>query len=60
MGRKTENEISVEKRYGTRCKECNCKLGQEKLTGEYNGEKMSFCSFKCMDDYKDKNPLKQP
>lgn len=56
MSRKPKAEIHIEKRYGTHCKECDCKLGKEKLTGSYNGENMSFCSFKCMDDYKDKNP----
>ena len=55
-GGKSKAQVRVEKRYGTGCKECGIELNEHRLTGTYNGESMSFCSFNCMDLYKEKNP----
>jgi hypothetical protein len=42
-----------ERRHGSTCRECDKKLGKYRLDGPIDGENMVFCSFECIDKYKD-------
>lgn len=55
-GKNSKVQEKVVRVYGKGCKECGVDLDEHRLTGTYNGESMSFCSFNCMDSYKEKNP----
>lgn len=45
----------LDRLYGDNCRECGKKLGEYRLDGPVNGEKMSFCCFDCCDNYRDKH-----